>query len=448
MSFDPHRIPLDRAAAIALRERGLEYRLLDAKDTDALTRWVRADFRGFHQARPHAGELDAQRRVFGERRLQGVYDPASADPDFPVATVSGWPTGLSMPGGRSIDAWAVSSVTVAPTHRRRGIARALMEAELANARAAGAAVAVLTATEATIYGRFGYAPAARAATLEIDRSRVHWTGRDAPGRCHLVEPASLAADAPAVARRAVARTAGEIDRWPGLLDHVLGLVDPESESARHIRAVRYDDERGQAQGFATYRVRREPDRPGVLEVGFFAAATDDAERAMWRVLCEHDFITRVRAPLRSVDEPISWLVEDPRAISFHEVGDHLWVRVLDPVAALAGRRFGGPGSLVLEVRDPLGHAAGSFEVEADGEGRPEVRRLDGADAATASSGRRNRRQHGIGLGVQELGSILLGGVRPTTLGRAGRISEHARGSLALADRLFAAEREPLLSIWF
>ncbi|MGH3705744.1 MAG: GNAT family N-acetyltransferase, partial [Agromyces sp.] len=146
MSFDLQGFPADTAALATLAARGLAYRLVDTADTAAASAWVEADFRGFHHSRPRQIELDHDLGVIAERRVHGVYDSTIVDPAVPVATVSSWPTGLSVPGGRSVDAWAVSSVTVSPTHRRRGIARALMLAELQNARAAGAALAMLTAT--------------------------------------------------------------------------------------------------------------------------------------------------------------------------------------------------------------------------------------------------------------------------------------------------------------
>ena len=440
MSFDPRSIPVDPSAAAALARNGLEYRLLDPADRPAMRAWVEAETRGFHHPRPRDIDLDYDLAVAGERRVHGVYDRTAAHPEVPVATVDGWPTGLSVPGGRSVDAWAVSAVTVSPTHRRRGIARALMEGELANARNAGAAIAMLTATEATIYGRFGYAPAARAATVTVDRRRTHWIGPDAPGRVHFVEPASLRETAPAIARRAVARTPGEVDRWPGIIDRALGLVNPDGDRSRALRTVRYDDEHGQPQGFASFRVTREPDEPGVLEFDFLSAATDDAERALWRFLVEQDFVTAVRGRLRSVDEPLPWLLEDPRAVSISDVGDHLWVRVHDPVDALSARRYGMPGTLELRVADPLGQARGRFRLTLDDRGRGEVERLDEADAAASGSA--------LELGVQELGAIDLGGVRPSVLARAGRIVEAAPRSVAFADQLFAAERTPHLSIWF
>jgi len=440
MSFDPRSIPVDPAASAALARHGLEYRLLDPDDRPAMLAWIEAENRGFHHGRPREVDRDYDLSVASERRVHGVYDPAATHPEMPVATVDGWPTGLSVPGGRSVDAWAVSAVTVSPTHRRRGIARALMEGELANARNAGAAVAMLTVTEATIYGRYGYAPAAKAATVTVDRRRTHWIGPDAPGRVQFVAADELREVAPAIARRAVARTPGEIDRWPGILDRALGRVDPDGDGARSVRTVRYDDEHGQPQGFVAYRISREPDQPGFVEFDFLVAATDDAERALWRFLVEQDFVSGVRGRLRSVDEPLPWLLEDPRAVTVSDVVDHLWVRILDPVEALAARRYGVAGTLELDVADPLGHARGRFRLLVDERGRAEVERIQDADAAASGPGLR--------LGVQELGAIYLGGVRPSVLARAARITESAPRSLALADRVFAAERTPHLSIWF
>ncbi len=443
MSFDLQGFPADSEALASLAARGLDYRLVDTADAAATSAWVEADFRGFHHARPRQIDLDYDRGLLAERRVHGVYDRAILEPAIPVATVSSWPTGLSVPGGRSVDAWAVSSVTVSPTHRRRGIARALMLAELQNARAAGAALAMLTATEATIYGRYGYAPAARAATVFVDRRRVHWVGPDAPGRVQFVDGAAIREIAPAIARRAVARTPGEIDRWPALLDRVLGLFDPDSERSRARRVVRYDDERGQAQGFAVFHVTRPPNEPGVAEFDFLAAATDDAERALWRFLIEQDFVSGTRGLLRSIDEPLPWLLEDPRAVTFSEVVDHLWLRMIDPIAALAARRYSAPGRLVIEVDDPMGIAGGRFELVVDDSGRAEVTALEQSDAAASARGVRR-----IGLGVRELGAIYLGGVHPSVLARAGRITERSRGSIAAADAMFAAQRTPHLSIWF
>ncbi|BDZ53963.1 hypothetical protein GCM10025870_10360 [Agromyces marinus] len=267
MSFEPRSLPVDAAARAALAAQGLEYRLIDPGDTAAVDAWVDADQRGFHHARPRPEAREFERRVLGERRAHGVYDSTIPEPAVPVATVSSWPAGLSVPGGRSVDGWAVSSVTVAPTHRRRGIARAMMEAELATASKAGAAVAMLTVTEATIYGRYGYAPAAKAATIQVDRRRARWSGPDAPGRVHFVEPAGLADLAPALWRRAVARTPARstagprsaigCSAWPNPtpIRRVRSAPSATTTSAASRRASRRSASRGAAPA-RLGRVRR------------------------------------------------------------------------------------------------------------------------------------------------------------------------------------------------
>ncbi|MCM3658770.1 GNAT family N-acetyltransferase [Agromyces mediolanus] len=456
MSSDFRAFPADPAAVARLGGLGLDYRVLSPDDREALAVWSGAEHRGFHHPRPTPETVEREVALLQERRVHGVYDPELGD-GIPVGTVASWPTGLSVPGGRSVDGWAVSAVTVAPTHRRRGIARAMMQAELANAVTAGAAVAMLTATEATLYGRYGYAPAARAATLEIDRRRVEWAGAEVPGLVRFVtDAAGFRRSAGQIVRRQVARTPGEIDRWPALVDRVLGLDDPDGESARATRVARYDDARGQAHGFVSYRITRDGMGAGVVEFDFLAAASDEAEAALWRFLLEQDFVSTVRARLRSVDEPLRWLLVDQRAITT-TVGDHLWLRILDPAAALEARRYEGPGSLVLELDDPLGHASGRYALEVSARGVAEVQRLDGGaqDASGASTPtgataptRRSKPAHGLRLGVDALAAMYLGDARASLLARAGRIEETGPGSLAVADRLFATNRAPRLSIWF
>src|SRR4051794_34471676 len=63
---------------------------------------------------------------------------------------------LTLPGGALAPVAAVSAVAVQPTHRRRGVLTSMMGALHGVARDRGEIAAVLTASESTIYGRFGY----------------------------------------------------------------------------------------------------------------------------------------------------------------------------------------------------------------------------------------------------------------------------------------------------
>src|SRR5947208_13687941 len=62
---------------------------------------------------------------------------------------------FSVPGG-SLPCAGVTVVGVFPTHRRRGVLRAMMDAQLLDVHERGEPIAALWASEEGIYGRFGY----------------------------------------------------------------------------------------------------------------------------------------------------------------------------------------------------------------------------------------------------------------------------------------------------
>ncbi len=425
-------LPADAASTDALAAAGLRYGLVGA-DPDERDAFSQAVSRGFYSSIAEAEELYEAREAYDERRTTAVWDDSAAEPETPVATVDSWPTPLTMPGGGSLPAWAISGVTVAPTHRRRGVARALLEGELRTARALRLPIAALTVSEATIYGRFGFAPAASAVDLVIDTRRAAWTGPQAKGRVHFVQRDALRTIAPGIQQRA--RVAGDVDRWPGYWDRLLGLRASLAKKAADLRAVRYDDERGEPQGFVVYRVKdagadftRHP-----VEVVDLVAATTDAYAGLWRYLLELDLVHEITVDLRSVDEPLRWMVADPRAVRTRAHSDHLWTRILDVAVALEGRRWQTAGEIVLEVTDPLGFAAGRFSLAVDAAGRATVMTTD-APAEVA-------------LDAGALAAVHLGGTSPLTLAAAGR----AVGGQEALERLHALAVTPVpprLSFWF
>lgn len=433
-------MPIDTQSADVLDAAGLRMDLVDTSDPIALTNWIQAENRGFYGTVIDQSTLDVQLPRIAGRRTTGVWDDSAADEASPVATVSVWPTELTVPGERSVGAWAISAVTVSPTHRRRGIARAMLEAELRTADAAGCAVAMLTVSEATIYSRFGFGVAAMTADWTIDTSRAKWIGPNASGRVHFVTAEELLEVGHELVERVRLNTPGQME-FDGLLwERLLGF-DGEKDSAKHLRFVRYDDEDGDPQGFAVYRVTETADdfSSHKVEITFSVAATDDAYAGLWRYFLELDLVNSVSAPLRSVDEAIAWQVSDFRAVGRTRVRDHLWVRVLDVPAALGSRSYSAPAQVVLDVTDDLGFADGLFLLTIDAAGRGTVEMLDGEAPDDAAA---------IALSVNDLGSLYLGGVSAVTLARAGRISELRPGSAVAVDSAFRSPVAPWLSIWF
>ncbi len=433
MSVDAAAQPVDALARDELAGRGLRLGLVDPADRAGLDAWAQAVRRGFLDVRGRPDALGARHELRGHHRHVGVWDETVAEPATPVGTLESWTSALTVPGGTAVPAWAISGVTVAPTHRRRGIARNLLGSELRTARAAGLPMAMLTVSEATIYGRFGFAPSAMATDLEVDTRRARWTGPETTGRTQLVEPDTLRDGAVQVLDRVRRATPGNIVMGEVFLRRVLGTLgetagDTHSRAWRHLR---HDDADGTPQGFAVYRLvedDRDMSRSTVV-LHHLVAATDEAYAALWRTLLEMDLVSRVTAHLRPVDEPLAWMVDDRRAIRTTTF-DHLWTRILDVPAALEARAYEASGRVVLAVDDPLGIAGGTYALEAEASGAVHVTPSDEpAD---------------VRLGVDALAALHLGGVRARTLAAAGRIE----GDVRVLDALMATARAPYLDHWF
>ncbi|NNC13015.1 GNAT family N-acetyltransferase [Planctomonas sp. JC2975] len=434
--MDTRRLPLDRISSDALAASGLRYGLVDGSDRDALAAWDEADSRGFHDRRPDPEAITEHSQHVAHRRITGVWDDGIPDPHVPVATVASWVGALSTPGG-SVPSWAISSVTVAPTHRRRGVARALLEGELRTAAAAGIPMASLTVSEATIYGRFGFGPATLSADLSVETKRAGWVPAASGdnGRLAFVSPQIAYESCRGLVDRAAAGTPGdfEIDdyHWGRLVGH-FGDRDKRSAS---IRVVRYDDAAGEPQGVVAYRMVADKTdfTKHTVEIDYIRAATDDAYAALWKYLLELDLVTNVRYDVASADEPVLWMIRDQRAARV-ATSDHHWLRILDVKAALEARTYGAPGALTLGIDDRLGTATGVYRLEVAADGSAEVSTTDDAPDLT--------------LDVASLSALYLGAWRASTFVHAARLVERTDGAASRLDAMFRSPETPLLSFWY
>ncbi|MFT4210323.1 MAG: GNAT family N-acetyltransferase [Microbacterium sp.] len=426
-------IAVDPASAARLAEAGLELRRM-ANDGSELVAWHGAQARGFLETERTAVQDAAVAERWRGRRLIGVLDPTGPQPDWPVGTVSSWVAALSLPGGTA-PAWAISSVTVAPTHHRRGIARALLEGELRAAASAGVPIASLTVTESPLYGRYGFAPAVSVATLSIDVKRASWTGPVAPGRVDFVTREQWRREAPALADRVFAQRPGELTASDGHWDHIAGTA-ADADRPERIRTVRYRDVHDEVQGLLAYTVTENTEdyTRSRVDVRALVAADDAASAALWRFLVELDLVQTVVATEQSIDEPVLWMISDRRAatVTLH---DHHYVRILDVTAALQARRYRRPGRLLLQITDTLGLAGGAFVLTVDDDG----------SASVAPASARATAPVTLTADVVALSALLLGQVSARTLAAAGRLSATDAG--AVAD-VFGWDPPARLSYWY
>lgn len=390
MSFDPHSaVPFNETSAAALAAQGLQARVIPAADRDLLRPWAAAVARGFLGGESEPEEAEAAFDTARPRRIVGVYDPGAPDARVPVATVDSWVGELTLPGGDVLPAWAISGVTVAATHSRRGIARALLEDQLRTAAGAGIAMAMLTASESQLYGRYGFAPGAFAADLEIDARRAKWIGPEPAGRVDFVTVPEWVERIVPLFDRARRTRPGDVDVWPALWPRWAGLIAEKGAEAKKRRAVQYRDEVGEVHGLLIYKTTggEEDYTQHTLEVLRLDADTEDAYAALWRYALRHPLVRSVRAELRSIDEPVRWMIDDMRAIQ-QRMSEHQYLRVLDADGVLAARgvQWAGSFSDPLGIAGPADAAGPSVrDLAAAYLGAPGTRRLPAALASRLAS---------------------------------------------------------------
>ncbi|MBD8704747.1 GNAT family N-acetyltransferase [Frigoribacterium sp. CFBP 13712] len=410
----------------------------DEPRADAETaRWVRAEALGFHEAAPDENAVGrTARRLAADGRTEtGVYprEPRDGSLDAegqPVATFESFVKSLNVGGGRLLDAHLISGVTVQPTHRRRGLLRRLMTDDLARAKGAGLAVAALTASEGSIYRRFGFGVGVRERTIEVDQRRASGLLGDPEGSTELVSRDALVELAPAVFARYHARTPGSIDRHEGAWNRLLGRERPDGTPDPAVRGAVHRDSSGVVDGYVAYRLEG-ADGARTLVVLDLVSATDDAYLGLWQLLLSVDLVATVQYAGAQQSDPLGHALVDGRAVRVTHDEDHVWFRVLDTVAALQARPWAADGVVTIAVGDSLGHAAGTFRVTSEG--------------GSATVKRAAVRRADIELDVATLGSLWLGGVDPVTLAAAGLVRERRKGAVQTVRAMIAADR-PLHSI--
>jgi predicted acetyltransferase len=386
---------------------------------------------------PHtARRIDLLERDWDPARAWGVRDRGRW-----VATLRTEPRCLSVPGvgdeTRDVPVDALTNVTVAATHRRRGLMSAMLGASLRAARERGDALSILIAAEWPIYGRFGYAPATVSADYVLRRGRAGASCPGDPTRVRQVEREEFGEVALAVFAASRRRRAGQIDRDARWWNHLLGRDGyAPSEELPHNWFVHQGDDG--PDGLLGWKASGEFGLVPPLaraEVWDLASATDTAYQDLWCYLGGLDGIDEISVSNRPVDEPVRWLLGDARTLVMTQQVDFLWVRLLDVPSALAARRYAVPGEIVLEVIDEATSrfASGRYRLRADGDD-VECRQTD--------------RHADLEITQAALASIYLGGFRLRELLPSGVARELTPGAIGRTDLMFSHPLAPWNATWF
>lgn len=335
----------------------------------------------------------------------------------------------------------VGYVGVLPSHRRQGLLKGLMARQLDDVAARSEAIAILTASEGGIYRRFGYGPASFCQELRINTREAHLESGDSDaGRMRLIDSEVAAKELPALFDLVRRQTPGDISRPPAVWEQILADREPH----RHgFSALWYaiHETGGHPDGFLRYRVKTNwvnGVSAATLRIADFGALTPEVALSQWAYLLSIDLVAELQWDNVPVDSALPFALSDLRQARFSVgEGDFVWVRFLDIPAALAARGYPVDGRLVFDVIDQFRPpVAGRYELVVD-RGVGACRRLGAGEGGDDV----------VTLDVSDLGSAYLGGVRFSTLARAGRVGGQA-DTLARGDSMFASTPLPWCATGF
>ncbi len=322
---------------------------------------------------------------------------------------------LTVPGGAVLPTAGITWVGVAPTHRRRGVLRAIY-IELHRRIAARYPIAALTASEGGIYGRFGYGPATIYQEFTIDRRFAHFhAAAPDPGGVRLVTPAEHQDEFEDIYDRWRRRTPGGLVRPRALWDSVMADREFTRDGGSEWFGLLHPD------AYALYRVHRGESK--VVRVDEITAATTDAHIALWRVLLGLDLMPTVVYGTHPAD-PLPYALTDPRLPRTTGYEDGLWLRIMDVPTALEARSYSADVSTVLDVSDGFRDDGGRFALQVHN-GKARCTRTDAAAE--------------VQIDLDVLGSIYLGVHRASAYAAANRLRSKDSDVVGRLDAAFVSD---------
>jgi predicted acetyltransferase len=323
--------------------------------------------------------------------------------------------------GPAVSAAGVTAVSTLPWRRRRGHLRRIMETDFARMHEQdGPAIAILYASMAAIYQRFGFAVVSTAMQYRIEPRFIEFT-RPEPerGRFRPFTRDGYACVEPVYEAFASPRP-GYLKRDDLLWQHETFFYGPGAPVA-----VAYEED-GAIQGYVLYFAESRQGKTvtfgGNVQVWVqdFIWRTPAAYRALWGYLRRIDLAKQITIGRPPIDDPAPHLFLEPRmlnAISW----DGLLARIVDVDRAMELRPYTGEGRLTFEITDDMAPwNSGRWEMETDGGG---------------TRVRRTARAPELSMPVAALGPLLFGHLTASQGARIGLLTAHASEALPRWDAL-------------
>ena len=397
----------------------IEVRRTTADDIPATVRNAEVAF-GFSE--DTESDINPFQEVFAERDGFAAVDGSSI-----VGTAAAFDQHVTLPGGTSVSCPGVTMITVLPSHRRRGVLRSMMGELLDSMRDRSEPITGLTASEGSIYGRFGFGRATESRRVTLLTHRVVWHD-EAPeiGDVRVVGLDELSKIAPQLHEARRAQTPGMMSRTSRMWDRIMSDPAADRDGASRLFAAVHRSPDGADDGMIAWRVTSDwgsETAPNEVRVRGLSSADPAVELALWRFASQMDLVGKVTA-VRPMAEALDHALVEPRAVRTTGTFDQNWLRILDPVAVFGRREYHRDGRFVIGFADPfLDDLTGHYSVEVDSGGAVVRRTTDAADFTADAA---------------EWASIMVGNADPRAIAVAGR----GRGDAAAAAEFFRTSQLP------
>lgn len=333
--------------------------------------------------------------------------------------VNGYQSSITLPGGNWVSHLAVTHVGVSPTHARRGIARRLLTEQLRQARANGFVTAGLRASDARIYGRYGYGIASWSARQEVDLAnggRLKPRHRDDVRQVDALESFDLFKR---IANSCPTPRAATLLRWDAWWE-IQKFRTTQGSTPHHAVVI---GSAGAERGYLRFHVQPSENwftsTQRTVVVDDLVAHDDDAWRGLMGHLLSQDILHKVILPSCPIDDPLQLLVDNPRAVQISDLRDESWIRPLDLEKFLNGRSAGRNARVVFRITDPI---------------LPEN---TGVWSLSGNGAVRSHETPALDLSLQTLAALVFGTQSATSLAAAGRI-EADHQVIDMLDEVFTA----------
>ena len=320
---------------------------------------------------------------------------------------------MTVPGG-IVTAACIGGVTVLPSHRRRGLLTEMMKRQITAAHESGLPLSALEASEAPIYGRFGYGIASEHENWKIEPHRTAYRQEYTwDGSIKMVKTERAREVFPEVYWSSAAGRAGVVKPpkpwWHDVFD---------DKNRNFYVEYRESD----VEGYAIYQIKED-----TVMVRMLMACSDAAYSALLQYCFGVDLIKTIKAWDRPMDDQLFWMLHDARALE-RKPRDRAWLRLIDVPKALSSRTYAQEGEIVFEVRDRFcPWNEGNYHL---------------VGSPSGATCRPTNNSPDLALSVDDLAVPYLGGFSFTPLARAGRVEERTPGALTRADAMFATQLKP------